>query len=88
MRTRSEKHGTTISEIEVTNISSHGLWVFVNEKEYFLSYLSFPWFRQAKIDDILNVQISKESHLYWPALDIDLTLDIIEYPDKYPLVAK
>lgn len=85
---RSEKHGTNTSEIEVSNISLHGFWVFVNGKEYFLPFISFPWFRQAKIDDILNVEFFKNRHLYWPALDIDLTLDIIENPNKYPLVYK
>jgi hypothetical protein len=85
---KSEKHGTTTSEIEVTNISLHGFWILVKEKEYFLPFTSFPWFRQAKVDDILNVELFKNQHLFWPSLDIDLTIDIIENPDNYPLVYK
>ncbi len=37
-------NGKTILAVEITNISTHGLWLFANEKEYFLSYADFPWF--------------------------------------------
>jgi hypothetical protein len=88
MKMKSEKHGRNTSELEVTNISLHGFWILVDEKEYFLPFKSFPWFRQAKLDDILNVKLFASQHLYWPALDIDLTIDIIDNPGKYPLVFK
>lgn len=85
---KSMKPGTTTSNIEVTNISIHGFWILVYEKEYFLPFTSFPWFKQAKIDELVDVELVSENHVYWPSLDIDLTLDIIENPDKYPLVYK
>ncbi len=85
---KSARAGRNASKPEVTNISLHGFWILVSEKEYFLPFTSFPWFRQAKIDDILNVKLFSNQHLYWPALDIDLTIDIIENPDKFPLVYK
>ena len=85
---KSAKPGTNTSEIEVTNISSHGFWILVNEKEFFLSFISFPWFRQAKLDELFNVELLNNSHLFWPSLDIDLTLDIVENPDKFPLACK
>jgi hypothetical protein len=31
-------------EVEVTNISAHGLWLLSRDKELFLSYEDFPWF--------------------------------------------
>jgi hypothetical protein len=85
---KSAKPGTNTSEIEVTNISSHGFWILVNEKEFFLSFISFSWFRQAKLDELFNVELLNNSHLFWPSLDIDLTLDIVENPNKFPLVYK
>lgn len=30
-----QKHGRDILETEVTNISSHGLWILSDEKEFF-----------------------------------------------------
>lgn len=34
--------GTSISQIEVTNVDSQRIWLFVEEKEYFLSYENYP----------------------------------------------
>ncbi len=72
-------------ETEVTNISTHGLWILSNNKEFFLSYDDFPWFKNKTINDIIKVRSFGEGHLYWENLDIDLSLDIIEHPERFPL---
>jgi len=74
-------------ETEVTNISSHGLWILSNEKEYFLSYEQFPWFKDKTINDITHVESFSQGHLYWENLDVDLSLDMIEHPERFPLQA-
>jgi hypothetical protein len=85
---KSERLGVDTSQVEVTNISRHGLWVLVREEELFLPLDEFPWFMRASLADILNVELHGAEHLHWPALDIDLTLDSIRYPEDYPLVSK
>jgi hypothetical protein len=60
----------------------------LNEKEYFLPFSSFPWFRQAKLEELFNVEVINNNHVFWPAIDIDLSLDIIDDPDKFPLIYK
>ncbi len=35
------KNGLTV---EVTNASTHGIWLFIGKEELFLSYEDFPWF--------------------------------------------
>lgn len=85
---KSLKLGENISEIEVTNISRHGFWLFVSGKEYFLSFEHYPWFKEAKINDILNVRLMHKNHLYWKSLDVDLELNSLENPEKYPLIYK
>jgi hypothetical protein len=72
-------------ETEVTNISSHGLWILSNEKEFFLSYDDFPWFKDKTINDIIKVESFAQGHVYWENLDIDLSLDMIEHPERFPL---
>jgi len=54
------QHGRNILETEVTNISSHGLWILSNGKEYFLSYEQFPWFKDKTINDITHEIILKK----------------------------
>ena len=77
--------GTTTLEVEILNISIHGLWLYVKGKEYFLSYEEYPWFKDARLSEILNVQLFHGSHLYWPKLDVDLSVDSLEHPEKFPL---
>jgi len=81
------KLGRCILEVEVTNISTHGLWILVENKEYFLPYEQFPWFRDKTINDVIKVKNFGEGHLYWENLDIDLSLDMIEHPERFPLQA-
>jgi len=81
-------HGRSTLETEVTNISSHGLWVLLDNQEFFLSYKDFPWFKDRTINEISNVENLGEGHLYWKNLDIDLSLDIIKHPERFPLQAK
>ena len=75
-------------ETEVTNISTHGLWILTGDREFFLSYEQFPWFKHRTIDEIIKVEKFGENHLYWSKLDVDLSLEMIEYPEKFPLKAK
>jgi len=77
--------GKNTSMIEVTNISSHGIWLIAGEKELFMSYEDFPWFINAPVGKILNVEETSPGHFYWPDLDIDLTDEIIEHPERFPL---
>lgn len=80
--------GAVTSAVEVTNMDRFGLWILVREKEYFLPYEQYPWFKDAKVDQILNVQLLREDHLHWPELDVDLCIESLEQPDKYPLIYK
>ena len=85
---KSKKLEKNISEAEVTNISKHGFWMLINGKEYFLAFEDFPWFREATISQITNVELLHSHHLYWADLDVDLELESIKNPEKYPLIAK
>lgn len=74
-------------ETEITNISPNGVWILTESKELFMSFETFPWFKDASVAKIANVETYGNGHLYWPDLDIDLTVDIIEHPERFPLIA-
>ncbi len=78
--------GANISQVEVTNIDRFGFWLLVEDKEYFLPHEDFPWFQNATIDQILDVQLLHGDHLRWPALDIDLCLHSLAQPEAFPLI--
>jgi len=77
--------GALISKAEVTNVSKHGIWLLVGDEELFLSFVDFPWFKSATIDQVCEVEHPSESHLYWPSLDIDLAIESIRNPSAFPL---
>jgi len=78
-------NGKNISKPEITNISEHGFWIFLQNKEYFLPFDNYPWFKDATVSQISDVELIRNHHLYWPKLDVDLTTEILENPGKYPL---
>ena len=85
---RSETRGPSTSPAEVTNVSPHGFWLFIDERELFVPFNQFPWFREASVREITNVQLPSPHHLYWPDLDIDLAVESLEHPENYPLVSQ
>jgi len=37
------------------------------------------------VKQISHVERLGADHMHWPELDIDLTLDMIDHPERYPL---
>ncbi len=48
-------HGKNTLAVEVTNISAHGVWLLAHDKELFMSYEDFPWFKEQPVKNILSV---------------------------------
>ena len=80
-----KKPGTNTSSVEVSHVSPNGVWLFLKDKEYFLPYDEFPWFKDATIAQIHSVRFLHHRHLYWKDLDVDLDLASLEQLEKYPL---
>ena len=80
--------GTNTSAVEVTHISTHGLWVLLNGEELLLPFVDFPWFKKASIEQITTVEWPSPNHLYWPLLDVDLSVESIRNPQSFPRMAK
>ncbi len=85
---RSGRAGKNTSAVEVTNVSSHGFWLLIGEQEKFVAFKDFPWFREATIGQLMKVELPSADHLYWPDLDIDLAVESVDHPDRYPLKSK
>ena len=77
-------HGDTTSAVEVTNISAYGIWLLAHGQELFLPYQEFPWFKDQPVRTILNVEEQAPDHYHWPEIDVDLTREIIEHPERFP----
>jgi hypothetical protein len=88
MKRKSEKPGVAISGPEVTEVTSVGFRLNVAGRERHLSFQDFPWFERAPAWKIRNVEQLSADHLRWPELDIDLSVESIDNPERFPLVWK
>ncbi len=79
--------GTNTLVAEVTHVSKHGFWLLLGEEELLLPFSEFPWFKQATIEQLSTVEWPTPDHLYWPLLDVDLSVESVRHPEKFPLVS-
>jgi hypothetical protein len=73
---------------EVASVSPQGFWLLLGDEKLFVPFASFPWFREATNAQLINVERPSPLHLYWPELDIDLSVESIRNPEAFPLVSK
>lgn len=80
--------GTTTSAAEVTHVSKHGFWLLLGDEELLVPFEHFPWFRKATIEQLSDVEWPTPDHLYWPQLDVDLSVASILDPAAFPLLSR
>ncbi len=85
---RSAALGKRTLAAEVTNISPNGLWLLLDGRELFVSFREFPWFADATVQQLVQVRRPSPHHLHWPALDVDLAVDSLDHPERFPLVSR
>jgi Protein of unknown function (DUF2442) len=79
--------GINTLDVEVSHISGHGFWLLLGDEELAVPYVQFPWFKKATVEQILTVERPTENHLYWPMLDVDLSVESLRNPEAFPLVS-
>ena len=79
--------GGGTSAAEGTGFSKQGLWVLLGNEELLLPFEKFPWFKKATIEHLTEVEWPAENHLYWPQLDVDVSVESIRNPEAFPLVS-
>ena len=87
MKQNSINNGT-YSSVKVNAVMSNGIVIEVMGNSFFLPYNSNPWFEKATIADVFNVEMVGKTGIRWDRLDVDLAIDSLQNPEKYPLIAK
>ena len=81
-------HGLFTLGAVFTNVSKHCFWLLLWEEELAVPFADFPWFKKVTIEQITDVQRPTEDHLYWPQLDVDLSIESIRKPESFPLLSR
>jgi hypothetical protein len=87
MSKNSKTDGTAIS-VKVHAIVENGITIEVKGNTFFLPYHSYPWFEKAKVSDVFQVEMFGNDGIHWDNLDVDLEIESLIHPEKYPLIAK
>jgi len=82
------KNNSAATSASVLMINAQGIMLSVQGNDYFLSYNRIPWMQDAPIRNVLNVQMAGDEAIEWPDLDVDLEIDSLRHPERYPLVIK
>lgn len=82
------RNNTNSTLVSVLMINAQGIMICVNGQDFFLSYNRIPWMRDASIKDVLNVQMCGNEAIEWPTLNVDLEIDSLRHPERYPLLIK
>lgn len=86
---KSSSRGANISAApEVLGLTPHALWLLLGDRELMLDFVRFPWFSKASMEDVCDVELLHGVHLHWPRLDIDLHIDSVEHPERFPLLSR
>ncbi len=72
------------AKVEVTRVSGRGIWVQAHDRKFFLSYFDFPWFKDKPMLAVMHVEECSPGEFYWPLLDINLSLDTLQSPHRFP----
>jgi hypothetical protein len=75
-------------DVEILSVSPHGIWLSALGQEHLLRYDDHPWFRNAPVAHIFNVQLLHGHHLHWPDCDVDLHIDSLSSPERFPLASQ
>lgn len=75
----------TLKASIIQGISQKGIWILVNDQEFFLSFAEFPWFLKSTVEQIYNLELIHGKHLHWPEIDVDVEIDSLKAPGAYPL---
>ncbi len=70
---------------EVTNIGAIGFWLLVGDREYFVPFADYPDFQSATIEQVYRIEQPSPTQVYWPDLDVDIDLNALEQPERFPL---
>ncbi|MBU1242979.1 DUF2442 domain-containing protein [Myxococcota bacterium] len=84
----SKRPGTVTSPIELKQVTDLGLQIRTRRGEFLLSFEDFPWFLDAPITALRNVEEPVPGHYHWPELDVDLTDEMLAHPERFPLKSR
>lgn len=81
----SRRRGIYGTRIGVAEDREDGFWIVLPDQCAFIDYEQFPWFREMTRAQRETGVMWSEDWLRWDEFDLDIGVDSIHHPEKYPL---
>jgi hypothetical protein len=78
------KNEIRVSRAEITSIDSQGFWLRCRREELYLPFSMYPWFEHATVAQLCRVECFGDTCLYWPGLDLELSVEGIRLSMSAP----
>lgn len=78
--------GSDRPRVEVTHISRNGFWLLLDDDAILVRFDDCPWFRDATIGALTDVEWPSPDRLYWPRLGMDLPMEMIRPSLELPTI--
>lgn len=82
------RRGKRTFPVEVRNVTARGFTLTLGDRDLAVAFKDVPWFRAFTVAELAEVVRPSIDHLRWPRFDIDLEVESLEHPDRYPLVER
>jgi hypothetical protein len=70
---------------EVEMVTSKGLFIMVEGRRYFASFMDFPFLAKLSLLEAFSMEYCGHGHIRWETADIDLNTEILANPNAYPI---
>ena len=76
------------TSVSVFMNNAQGMMLSELGQDYYVSYNRVPWLRDARVSSALNMRMAGPNAIEWPELDVDLEIESLKHPERYPLGMK
>ena len=77
--------GKHIAAPTIAELTEAGFWLVLDDRRIFVDFREFPWFRGRLREELESIERPFPDELRWPELDVDLAVDSLLHPERYPL---
>lgn len=69
----------------IAELTESGFWLVLDGRRIVVDFREFPWFRGRSREELEAIERPFPDELRWPQLDVDLAVDSLLLPERYPL---
>ena len=83
MKTTATARGTNFRDCEFLGADASGFNIRIDDRKYRINFTDAPWFEYCTVGEMADFT-ADEWGVYWHAAEVDLCIESLEHPEKFP----